>query len=184
MTKKKTKAAKKRSAGFFKSLAQQAAAASKAKAKALGLAAKKAKKIGKLIKRAARKDARWSFKRWTKKFCCTEGPGGKAYTFWKKGPKATANFNKAKYANNAAGARTFCLSWSKNKGKKAGTVFSAGRCIAGKLPAKKAKGLWGARRKANAAKAKAKFKKAAAKIGVGALAIGSLRKVQRMASAL
>ena len=40
-----------------------------------------------------------------KEFCCTEGPGGKAYTFYKGGPKATANFNKAKYANNAAGAQ-------------------------------------------------------------------------------
>ena len=69
-----------------------------------------------------------------KKFCCTEGPGGKAYTFYKNGPKATASFNKAKYANNAAGAQKFCLSWGKNKGKKAGRVFSAGRCVAGKLP--------------------------------------------------
>jgi len=73
-------------------------------------------------------------KGWTKRFCCTEGPGGKAYTFHKNGPKATANFNKAKYANNAAGAQKFCLSWGKNKGKKAGQVFSAGRCVAGKLP--------------------------------------------------
>jgi len=63
-----------------------------------------------------------------KEFCCTEGPGGKAYTFYKDGPKATANFNKAKYANNAAGAQEYCLSWSKNRGKKAAQVFFNGKC--------------------------------------------------------